>query len=559
MKLKFLGRVIGVIILTLLLISCASQPKTKLDGAHLHQEETPEEKGLKFAPPPKPVSFRPILPKPIQLQKQKLYSVSAINVPVNKLLYKLAADANRQLSLSQEVQGNVTLIVKDKSLDFIVKHIAEQVGANYQVTPQMINIYPDRPYWQTYRVDYVNLLKKTQDDSLLNMSIGKIDASSGSGSTSQGNQSSVSVETVNDFWGTLLKNIKVLLGTEANSKSSQLSQSNSPQKSDNTTSEQSAAAGGQTNQSVVSHVLINKEAGLLSVYATAKKQAQIKSFLDQVFLRANKQVLIEATVVEVELSDRYQAGIDWSLLNSSTHGELRDMSFVGTNISTNPLFSINLVSKNGGFNFNLGLKMLQKFGKTKVLSSPKIMTVNNQMALLKVVDNEVYFTIGAEVSTDTTNSGSTITTTTYTSEVHTVPVGFMMSVIPFVSDNDSISLNIRPTLSRILRYVDDPNPDLGNVPSKIPVIQEREMSSVLRLQDRQTAIIGGLIQNSTGKNDSGVPLLQDIPGLGNLFKYRDDTTSKTELVIFIRPRIIRNPDVNFGDLNSLKRFLPKAE
>ncbi|WP_459817447.1 pilus (MSHA type) biogenesis protein MshL [Galenea microaerophila] len=550
MKLKFLSRVVGVIILTLLLISCASQPKTKLDGAHLHQEETPEEKGLKFAPPPKPVSFRPILPKPIKLKKQKLYSVSAINVPVKKLLYKLAADANRQLSLSQEVQGNVTLIVKDKSLDFIVKHIAEQVGANYQVTPQIIKIYPDRPYWQTYRVDYVNLLKKTQDDSLLNMSIGKLDIASGSDSISQGNQSSVSVETLNDFWGTLHKNIKVLLGTEENSKSSQ--------PSDNTDSGQNATAG-QVDQSVVSHVLINKEAGLLSVYATTKKQAQIKRFLDQVFTRANKQVLIEATVVEVELSDRYQAGIDWSLLNSLTHGELRDASFVGTNLSTDPLFSINLVSKNGGFNFNLGLKMLQQFGKTKVLSSPKIMTMNNQMALLKVVDNEVYFTIQAEVSEDTTSTGGTTSTTTYTSEVHTVPVGFMMSVIPFVSDNDSISLNIRPTLSRILRYVDDPNPDLGNVPSKIPVIQEREMSSVLRLQDKQTAIIGGLIQNSTDKNNSGVPLLKDIPGIGNLFKYRDDTTSKTELVVFIRPRIIRNPDVNFGDLNSLKRFLPKAE
>jgi general secretion pathway protein D len=148
-----------------------------------------------------------------------------------------------------------------------------------------------------------------------------------------------------------------------------------------------------------------------------------------------------------------------------------------------------------GGDWDLGIRMLQQFGNTKVLSSPKIMAVNNQTALLKVVNNEVYFTIEVNREAATTTSAGT---TTYETEVHTVPVGFMMSVTPFVSDKDDVSLNIRPTISRIVGYVNDPSPDLAreNITSRIPVIQEREMASVLKLKDNQTAVIGGLIEDS---------------------------------------------------------------
>lgn len=202
--------------------------------------------------------------------------------------------------------------------------------------------------------------------------------------------------------------------------------------------------------------------------------------------------------------------------------------------------------------------MLQQFGKTKVLSSPKIMAINNQMAMLKVVDNQVYFTIEAETSTDTTGGGASITT--YTSTVHTVPVGFMMSVTPFVTEENQVSLNIRPTLSRIISYVEDPNPSLAqnNVVSRVPVIQEREMSSVLRLRNRQTAIIGGLIQDLHSNDKAGVPYLSSIPWVGDLFTYRDDQATKSELVVFIRPVVIKNPDVDHGDLQQLRPLLSSS-
>ena len=182
------------------------------------------------------------------------------------------------------------------------------------------------------------------------------------------------------------------------------------------------------------------------------------------------------------------------------------------------------------------------------------MAVNNQTALLKVVNNEVYFTIEVNREAATATSAGT---TTYETVVHTVPVGFMMSVTPFVSDDDSVSLNIRPTISRIVGYVNDPSPDLAreNIVSQIPVIQEREMASVLKLNNMQTAVIGGLIEDTNANNKNAVPWVNDIPFLGDFFSYKDDNTTKSELVIFIRPIVVKNPDVDHGDLKSLRSFL----
>jgi len=531
--------------------------------SHLQQKPEPKTQGLVDVSIPEPVTVRPILSKPSALKSKKRYSVSAINVPVDRLLFNLSIDANRQLSLPSTVKGKVTLIAKNKSIDFIVAQIADQVDAAYEITPYLIKVYPDKAYWHTYHVDYVNLLKITKDETLLNMAVGRDTGGSGT----SGNGSTVSMESKHDFWGVLEQNIRILLADGQASSGTQL-----PQELGVQTGQQASVANDtevtQSTQTVQTSqaaqggvgVLINKEAGLISVYARTKKQKRVQAFLEQLARRVNKQVLIEATVVEVELSDRYQAGIDWTALSSDANNNINiAQNTTGANLSSNPMFALNVANTNGsGFSFNLGIKMLSQFGKTKVLSSPKIMTMNNQMALLKVVDNQVYFTVQADTSTGD-NGGAAVTT--FTTEVHTVPVGFMMSVTPFVSEDDAISLSVRPTLSRIINYVNDPNPSLAqnNIISQVPVIQEREMSAVLRLQDRQTAIIGGLIQDEKSKNNAGVPLLKDIPWLGELFKYRDDRLRKSELVIFIRPVIVRNPDVDFGDLKRLKQFLPKPK
>jgi general secretion pathway protein D len=308
--------------------------------------------------------------------------------------------------------------------------------------------------------------------------------------------------------------------------------------------------------------MINREAGLVLVYASSRQHKQVAEYIYTLGQTTEKQVLIEASVIEVILSDEYQAGIDWSFGSRAGTNNLANQVKDAGDVATG--FFATLAGgliKAGGKTLDVGasLKMLQQFGDAKVLSSPKIMAINNQSALLKVVDNEVYFTLETTPAV-VSSTGVQTSPATYTSTVHTVPVGFMMTVTPFINDEEEISLNIRPTISRIIDYREDPNPDLrpiGREPiiSKIPVVREREMETVLKLRNQQTGIIGGLIEDVRDNNRDGVPWLSNVPGLGELFAYRNDTVQKTELVIFIRATIIDQPDIENGDLVQFRGLL----
>lgn len=508
------------------------------------------EKQSEEAPIPNVVGVQAINVNPDTGEVKRLYSVSAVKVPVEDLLYNLSVDAKMQLDLSKDVKGVVTINAINQPLKAILQRVTEQVGAVYDLKDGMISIRADTPYWHTYQVDYVNVSKQVKDSTVMKMSVGDI----GDGNTNRGAQASefkMNVSSDNDFWGTLVNNISSMaqLGPEVTKNVTVRNHDLLSQSSNDNNALNKAASNKDTTASIQikqpSNVVVNKEAGLISVYTTRARQRKIVHYLDGVVHRTSKQVLIEATVVEVELNDQYQAGVDWSAVSGNNTAS---QSLLGLNLSKSPYFNVSL--SNGTFN----LKMLQQFGKTKVLSSPKIMAMNNQSAMLKVVNNQVYFTVDVNREAGTTTNPAT---TTIQTTVHTVPVGFMMNMTPFISDDGKISINIRPTLSRIVDYVNDPNPDLAaqNITSQIPVVQEREMDSVLKLRNRQTAIIGGLIQDTHDNQKQGVPFLSAIPWLGDLFTYRDDTVKKTELIIFIRPIIVDNPDIDNGDLKSVRKFL----
>jgi general secretion pathway protein D len=291
-------------------------------------------------------------------------------------------------------------------------------------------------------------------------------------------------------------------------------------------------------------VVANPASGLINVYASQQQHEQVQGFLDRVMVNAQRQVLIEMTIVEVELSDGYQMGVDWSRLSDGNgtggNGPSLIANLIGsTNLSTAPVFSLgyqNVTSSIG--NISATIKMLETFGNVRVLSSPKIMALNNQTALLKVVDETVYFTVEQEI----TQTEGQPSLTTFTSEVHTVPVGMVMSVIPQINENDNVTMSIRPTISRITSFKEDPVPKLlgADFENLVPQIQVRELESLLQVGDGQTIVMGGLMQNKVNKARDGIPILQNTPVIGDLFSYRNDLVTKTELVIFLRPTVIRN-------------------
>jgi general secretion pathway protein D len=288
-------------------------------------------------------------------------------------------------------------------------------------------------------------------------------------------------------------------------------------------------------------VITNPMSGIATVFGTQSAHRRVQEYLDRTIQSSQRQVLIEMTIVEVELSDKYQAGVDWEKLSASAGGE-NDFSLrsdlLGGNLSVAPFVSLGLDDAFGR-DITATVKMLQQFGDTKVLSSPKVMSLNNQTALLKVVNEEVYFTVDLDVREATADIPER---RTFTSELHTVPVGLVMSVTPQISESGYVSLNIRPTISRITGYAIDPAPRLAGADfdNLIPEIQVREIESLLQVLDGRTVVLGGLMQNEQVSGKDGVPGLSRIPGVGKLFSYSRDSLVKTELVIFLKPTIVHN-------------------
>jgi MSHA biogenesis protein MshL len=315
-------------------------------------------------------------------------------------------------------------------------------------------------------------------------------------------------------------------------------------------------------------VVVNAESGMIAVMATSAQHTLVEAFIDRVLVNARRQVLIEATIVEVSLNDQYQAGVDWTLfLQNGESGFNADQNLLGQvtdGVIDNAVSSFTL----GYFDPDVGnnavsasVRLLREFGDAKVLSSPRLMVLNNQTAILKVVEELVYFTVEVTDKDGTNNQqGRTI----IESQVHSVPVGLVMAVTPQVSPNHEVTLTVRPTISQKIGDAVDPGTQLAaqffgndaqNVTNTVPIIRVREMESVLKLIDGQIGVLGGLMQDDVRTGNREIPGLSKIPLLGDLLFNTDEFSStKTELVIFLRPVVVRDPSIN-TDLKAYREYL----
>ncbi|NIO40169.1 MAG: hypothetical protein GTO41_08230 [Burkholderiales bacterium] len=176
---------------------------------------------------------------------------------------------------------------------------------------------------------------------------------------------------------------------------------------------------------------------------------------------------------------------------------------------------------------------------------------------MKVVDNVVYF----EVEVQTTTTANVGQLTTFDTTARTVPVGLVMSVLPQVSDTGMVSLTVRPTISRVLRFVNDPNPALADaeVENPVPEIQVREMESMLQVGSGQTVVLGGLMRDDVRRDRDQVPFAGSLPTVGDVFAYRDEQVEKSELIVFLKPTVVANPSLDSDELRFFQRFLPSID
>ncbi len=488
---------------------------------------------------PELVQKTPILPAPQPPVEQEKYTVVVNEVPAKELLFALARDAKINVDIDPRIDGNVTINAVDQTLPQILDRIGRQVDMRYEYQGDNLFVEPDLPFFRTYKIDYLNIARDTVNTntvatSLATTSVGGSEGGGQGGGAFSGNNSTTDLTStsLNRFWVAITNNIQAIIGEKV-----------------------TASSGSEVP--ISDAVITSPETGTISVNATTKQHEQIQAFIDKVMNNVRRQVLIQITIVEVGLSDEYQAGIDWKSLELGAFAITS--STLGTGFGTLAAAAISgakgLVVNYEDSDTEATLQLLEEFGNVKVLSSPQLMALNNQTAILKRIENKVFFTV--EGSTATSVAG---TTQSFDTTIHQLPIGIVMTITPHIAENDEIILLVRPTISRdtgVKKAIPVPAAGGGTatiLDNFIPETVSQEMESIIRLNSGQVAILGGLMEDRSSVRDAGLPGTSKLGLLGNLFKTRNIEYSKTETVIFIRPLVIRNPSLD-SDLNFYNTFL----
>jgi len=554
-------------------------------------------------------------PRPRDTPHLERYSVVVSDVEIRELLFAMARDAKVNVDVDPRIQGKVSINAIDQTLPQILNRLARQIDLRYEFDGKTLLVQADVPYLHQYPIDYVNMTRDTKSSTAIATQIASaggnpVSPGGGGGSSSNNSTTEVTISATNHFWDSLVNNVSALLGVTPTTKlgagvpppllnpaaAAAAAPSAAP------VTDRSGAAGPAPTMPGASTatteglatlrrvVIASPETGILTVRATQREHERVQALISRMISSAHRQVLIEATIAEVQLSEQYQQGINWSKMNLNgagwsftqqpngtlplTSGALANSGPGGivfptvppspavlpggaTNVGTAATPSLGVLRYlDTGSHGNIGIavSLLQSFGKVKVLSSPKLSVLNNQTAVLKVVDNLVYFTITVNVTPGNASANAVVA---YVSTPNTVPVGLVMSVTPEIDDKGAVTINLRPTISRVIDYVDDPNPALaqaGTV-SRVPEIETRELESVMKVNTGDIAVMGGLMQESVNNQRDQIPGAGSLPFIGNLFRYVNDSSTKSELVIFLRPTVVLDASLE-GDYANYRQALP---
>lgn len=440
--------------------------------------------------------------------RARRFNIAANNVDANDFFNALAEQHRVSVAVHPDVSGSISLNLRQATLKDSLAALSQLYGYGIEHKNGVYQIYPNGVRTRTFNVNYLMLTRQGQSQTAISGS-NLSNSDSDSGSTSSNDATRISTESTNDFWSDLESALSRLIGS----------------KDDRV-------------------VVTNPQAGLVSVRANPSELALVEDFLSQAERQLKRQVILEARIVEVELNDGYEQGIDWQRLSRGTDAPsnaatsekfLNPLSSL-TNLGGSFLaFTDNLYSFTDG-NFSAVLQLLNTQGEVNTLSNPRVTTSNNQKAVIKVGTDE-YFVTNFTLETTTNNTGST-----QAPDIELKPFfsGISLDVTPQISDDNKVLLHIHPTVSEVTDGAKRIN--FGNAGGEVilPLARStvRESDTIVEARSGEMIIIGGLMQEKQKKIESGIPLLSDIPFFGNLFKKRSLASKKSELVIMLRPVVV---------------------
>ncbi len=452
---------------------------------------------------------------------EKLVSISVTeDVSLKDTLIELSRLTDIDMEIDPEITGGVIMRVRDKPLSEVIDRLARLGNLRYGSKNGVLFIEKDTPYIEDYVLDFLNLNRSNKSDSSVNTSI-----SSSGGNTSGGSSSNntINASYEGDLWSSVENNVKQIIGHGVEKKTN--------------------AKGNDGN------ISINKQASILSVVANSRQHDAIREYLNKVKKSTSSQVLIEAKIVEVVLRDEYRTGINWNALKMGP-----DIGFKNNFPSGIDTGSFVVGKDVVGDNLKNFVDMVQVFGNTRTISSPRLNAMNNQQAVLSFVQNQVYFKVNIESSDPTTTSTAqtnqattALATMTLSSELNTVPIGLILSLQPSINeDSNEITMNIRPTLSKQADKVPDPavsflaarSGGTESISSLVPVVEVKEVDSMVKIKSGEVIVFGGLMEERGENSDVGIPGVSQVPGVGNFFKSVSKENKVIQTVIFLKATIV---------------------
>ena len=525
----------------LLLLGCASMGTDSEPTGEVPLEEVEESS---VAPPdlkPRTVAIPDDAPRPpaFRFLEERRFSLNVQDAPLRGVLLGLGRDSAFNTVVEPGIEGSVTADFKDVSLRQILDQLLRPRGYRYVLDGNILRVYRGERDTRVYKVDYPNYERRGSSDLTISGAIaaqpqvGEAGGGGGGGGAVE-DTSTAGVQTtqVLDFWNEIEEGLRGMVFGAIDA--------------DAEDEEEEVPEGGAElpDRSVV----VARQAGLITVTAEPEILRDVEYYLREVSLATDRQVLIDVKILEIDLGDDLSLGVDWDVAvglgrnvdGSIDRGPGLDPGFLSQDLAPALLgggFMFGIVHEE----FSAAVNALASQRDVRVVSTPRLATLNNHKALIKVVRNEIFFI--AEVNAEVVDQVGVAQVTEFTPQI--VPVGVTLDITPQISEDDRITMHLHPSISEIVDVVTQPSGSpLLDATGSLPVIDLRETDTVMRVDDGATILIGGLIQSREIERQGKVPVFGDIPWLGQAFRQSEVDHQRTELVILVTPRILDAPMIS---------------